>query len=267
MKKRIAIVLCLVLVLSVVTTTNIFAAKAIKAKSVSVAPKAMTLSVGDVVQLSATKKPSKASDKLKWSSSNKKIATVTNKGLVMGISEGKVTITVKTSNKKTAKCKVTVKNYTTEENVQELIKQNTYTKSEIDEKFKDISDEASSDFQDGEELSLISGQKLPITMGGVTIKSISIKKYHDNSIRDNTFTPYMYKIEMEGSVTGSAHGFTIQYLGPNKENGQLIYYDLTSANEDFVKSKYSEEGSSFKFSAVSYWTTHESTYFYVMSVQ
>lgn len=44
-----------------------------------------------------------------WTSSNKKIATVSSKGVVKGINTGKATITAKTWNGKKSKCTVTVK--------------------------------------------------------------------------------------------------------------------------------------------------------------
>lgn len=50
--------------------------------------------------------------KIKWKSSNKKIATVSKKGKVKGLKAGKVVITAK-SGKKSLKCKVVVKKKTT----------------------------------------------------------------------------------------------------------------------------------------------------------
>ena len=44
-----------------------------------------------------------------WTSSNKNIATVNSKGKITAKKAGTVTITVKTTNGKTAKCKITVK--------------------------------------------------------------------------------------------------------------------------------------------------------------
>ena len=65
--------------------------------------------VGAVKQLSALVIPANANDKsLVWSSSNKSIATVTKEGLVTAIRTGSTTITVTTSNKKTARSVVTV---------------------------------------------------------------------------------------------------------------------------------------------------------------
>ena len=79
------------------------------AKSVRLNKSAVTVKVGKRIQLKAVMKPAKSSDRLKWSSSDKKIAKVDKKGRVTGIKQGRATITVKTSGGKSAKCKVTVK--------------------------------------------------------------------------------------------------------------------------------------------------------------
>ena len=57
-------------------------------------------------------KPSNSTNKkVKWKSSNKKVATVEKNGKVKGIKKGTTTITVTTvDGKKTAVCKITVKN-------------------------------------------------------------------------------------------------------------------------------------------------------------
>lgn len=74
------------------------------AKAPKLSKKTASIVVGKSVQLSVknTKK------KVKWSTSNKKIATVSQKGLVKGNKVGKVTITAKVGKKK-LNCKVTVK--------------------------------------------------------------------------------------------------------------------------------------------------------------
>lgn len=54
---------------------------------------ATTVKVGKTTKLKATVKPSNASQKVTWKSSNEKIATVSAKGVVKGIKKGKVTIT------------------------------------------------------------------------------------------------------------------------------------------------------------------------------
>lgn len=63
-----------------------------------------TMSIGE----KATLKVYGATSKVKWTSSNKKVATVTQKGKVTAKSAGTATIKAKVS-KKTLKCKITVK--------------------------------------------------------------------------------------------------------------------------------------------------------------
>ena len=69
----------------------------------------LTLKKGKNYKLKASMNPTKSTDKLKWKSSNKKIATVTSAGLVKAKKKGKVDITVTTTSGATKKCKVTVK--------------------------------------------------------------------------------------------------------------------------------------------------------------
>lgn len=63
--------------------------------------------------LKASVNPSSAQTSFTWSTSNKKVATVSKTGVVTAQSVGTATITIKTSNNKTATCKVTVKNSNT----------------------------------------------------------------------------------------------------------------------------------------------------------
>lgn len=68
-----------------------------------------TINVGKQKMLQAYYSPSNATNRnLKWSSSNTKIATVNDAGIVTGKSEGTVTITVKSSNGKSASCTVKI---------------------------------------------------------------------------------------------------------------------------------------------------------------
>lgn len=82
--------------------------KKVKAKSVKLNKKKVTIKRGKSVKLKATMKPKNATDSLSWKTSNKKVATV-KKGKVTGKSAGKAKITVKTSGGKKAVCNVTVK--------------------------------------------------------------------------------------------------------------------------------------------------------------
>ena len=70
-----------------------------------------TIGVGDKFTLKVKSvTPKTASKKVKFKSSNKKVATVTNKGVVKGVSAGTAKITVTSATKKSVKatCKVTV---------------------------------------------------------------------------------------------------------------------------------------------------------------
>ena len=66
------------------------------------------LKKGKKVKLKVAKTPFTAQDTVKWTSSNKKIATVTSKGVVKGLKKGTATITAK-AGKKVVKFKVKVK--------------------------------------------------------------------------------------------------------------------------------------------------------------
>ena len=86
-------------------------AKTIEVNDVGLDKSEMEMVAGDSYQFTVTLKPDNASDKtLSWSSSDENVATVDNSGKVTAISEGKVTITVKTSNSaQSASCDITVK--------------------------------------------------------------------------------------------------------------------------------------------------------------
>ena len=111
-KKILAIMLTLVLSISMIPTINVSAAKKVKLNKTKA-----TIYVGKTVTLKL--KNNKA--KVKWSSSNKKIATVSKKGKVKGKRAGKATITAKVGKKK-YKCKITVKKEKNNQNVNEPTK-------------------------------------------------------------------------------------------------------------------------------------------------
>ena len=79
-----------------------------------------TLAKGDEFKLSVTISPSNATDKsVKWSSSKKSVASVSQKGVVKAKKKGKATITVTTNDrKKKATCTITVKNPVKVKNVE-----------------------------------------------------------------------------------------------------------------------------------------------------
>ena len=63
-------------------------AKTIKAKSLKLTKKSVSVTVGKTVKLKSKVKVKPAKAKLKWSSNKKKIATVTSKGVVKGKKAG-----------------------------------------------------------------------------------------------------------------------------------------------------------------------------------
>lgn len=69
----------------------------------------LTLGVKETYTLKKSLPSKTASNKMSFSSSNKKVATVTASGKITAKKTGTLTITAKTYNGKTAKCKVTVK--------------------------------------------------------------------------------------------------------------------------------------------------------------
>ena len=70
--------------------------------------KKLTMKAKGTLKLAAAVSPVTSKQKVTYSSSNKKIATVTSKGVIKAKKKGKVTITVK-SGKKSYKIKITVK--------------------------------------------------------------------------------------------------------------------------------------------------------------
>ena len=90
-------------------TDNGFTLKTLKKPTkVKLNKKKANLPLGKTLKLKATLKPKKATTLLTWKTSNKKIATVTQKGKVKAKKRGNVTITVKTHNGKKANCKIKV---------------------------------------------------------------------------------------------------------------------------------------------------------------
>ena len=81
----------------------------VEVSEVSLDKTSYSLIEGTQFTLHATINPGNATNKtLSWRSSNTGVATVSQNGLVQGISEGTATITVETANGKTATCVVTV---------------------------------------------------------------------------------------------------------------------------------------------------------------
>ncbi len=98
-KRIITICLSVLLALTLIMPTNAEAATKVKLNKIK-----LTLDVGKTATLKL-----KGAKVKKWSSSNKKVATVSSKGKVKAKKKGTATINAKATNGKTYKCKVTVK--------------------------------------------------------------------------------------------------------------------------------------------------------------
>ena len=103
MKNKIFVLIILSLMLSLICVVPSEA----KSKTPKISNKSVTLKIGKTKTLSVLKS-GKAISKVKWKSSNKKIASVSSKGVVKAKKKGKTTIIAKVG-KKQYKCKLTVK--------------------------------------------------------------------------------------------------------------------------------------------------------------
>ncbi len=82
--------------------------KKIKTKKIQIESKKITLSAGETMQLEPVLYPVTSTDKVKYRSKNKKVVTVTGKGVLKAKSSGKATVII-TSGKKKIRLKITVK--------------------------------------------------------------------------------------------------------------------------------------------------------------
>ena len=81
----------------------------VKTTKLSGVPAAKNVSQGKILsRLKPVATPKNTDEKITFKSSNKKVATVTSKGVVKGLKKGTATITVQSGSKKMT-CKVTVK--------------------------------------------------------------------------------------------------------------------------------------------------------------
>ena len=80
----------------------------VKTTNLSGVPAAKNVSKGKSFKIKAIATPKNTDEKIAFKSSNKKVATVTSKGVVKGLKKGTATITVQSGSKKMT-CKVTVK--------------------------------------------------------------------------------------------------------------------------------------------------------------
>ena len=99
-KKVISFIAIITLIFTFTAVSSVDARKTVYVKSIKLIPKSKTIGVGEKITLKPTVSPKKHNENLKWSSSKKKVATVSNKGVVKGKKTGKTKVTVKSKNKK-----------------------------------------------------------------------------------------------------------------------------------------------------------------------
>ena len=110
LKKAFSLVLCMSMAVTLAAVSPETKA-APKAKKITLNAKKQTLAVGETFKLKVKKvKPAGANKKVTWKTSNKKIVTVTKKGVVKAkaVGSAKVTATSKANKKVKAVCKITV---------------------------------------------------------------------------------------------------------------------------------------------------------------
>ena len=109
-KRLFGLVMAFIMVL-VVSVASSFGVQAATKKSITLNKTKATIYVGKTTTVSVKKVTGLSSKAVTYKSSNKKVATVTSKGVVKGVKAGTATITVtsKKNSKVKATCKVTVK--------------------------------------------------------------------------------------------------------------------------------------------------------------
>lgn len=131
MKKYLSLLLTLALIFSLAGSAQAVSAATIKLNKVKA-----SMSIDDTISL----KLSGTSKSPKWSSNNKKIATVNSKGTVKAIKEGNASITATLNGKKYV-CKVTVKKdleVSTLEDIVKVLKDKNLIEGEETEMFADM---------------------------------------------------------------------------------------------------------------------------------
>ena len=114
-KRILAVMLSICVIFAGLNTVDVSAASKKAPKKITLNAKSATVYVKGTYKLYVKSvSPSNTEKAVKWSTSNKKVATISSKGIVKGIKAGKVTITATStkSKKVVAKCTVTVVNPT-----------------------------------------------------------------------------------------------------------------------------------------------------------
>lgn len=271
--------LAVLLIICIVCVSSVFSADAspkVRSKSITMNAEKATIGIGDILTLNAVMKPTNSTDTIKWSSSNKNVATVNKYGAVTAVGEGSATITAKTSSKKTTKCVVTVKKQLSEaevsaliaqkclseETVRKLIKENTLSEDDVKKIVAENSGGGTGgngeDWEDGTELKMLSGQTLPYSENGVTIEKLTVRKYRYNGEWDGKPQKYKYTIEAEGNLAADFDSstyiasLTLNYMNSHGYEGFTRHYDFENLSFGNTVSTYSENRGKFVLTVEQY---------------
>lgn len=225
MFKLFAVVLSFVMVITILTPISTAQAATIKLNCTK-----KTIYEGDTFKLKVkgTKK------KVKWSSSNKSIASVNSKGVVTGKCDGKATITAKVSGKK-LKCKIVVKKY--------------IFVDDSDNDDEDADDDNSSDDKNNTTTS----ETKPIDI--ISNNIATLKKYIKSNGGNNSYGDSVISQELEGVVFAIVYEEstdTLEFI-MSKENEYGCSMDMTSpSNVETLEVKFVYSSSGLGFMGTGY---------------
>ena len=198
LKKGFAVILIFVLSISMVPTINVSAAKKVKLNK-----NKATIYVGKTISL----KLKNNKKKIKWSSSNKKVATVNNKGKVKGKKAGRTTITAKVGKKK-YKCKVLVKRK----------KKNTISEVSIKDRIK----------------------KACITYGKVSSNMSGTYYYLDRSTVSDNMPQWEYYTSIQYFPSQDIIRINVLTENTNLSQDWMTTFDIININDSTCKIWYSD---------------------------
>ena len=241
MKKRKLIFAVSTAVLLIVLSVITYAATAVRINDTRV-----FLRETDTVNLKLLNSSSKY--KVVWSSSNKSVATVSSSGVVTAKKEGTATIYAKYRDKKYSST-VRVSKYWTEKGLKALIKKT----------------ESSNNWKDGTALKCLT--KVPYKVGNITVKGISVKKYHYTGKWYGTQQKYKYVITIKGSYTGSLDSWsslTLQFTRSDGASTEGRYYPFRTQKESNINSKLTKSGKNFTLTVTQYnmWCDYDEFFIY-----
>ena len=241
MKKRKLIFAVSTAVLLIVLSVITYAATAVRINDTRV-----FLCETDTVNLKLLNSSSKY--KIEWASSDKSVATVSSSGVVTAKKEGKATIYASYRGKMYSST-VRVSKYWTEKGLKSLIKKT----------------ESSNNWKDGTSLKCLT--KVPYKVGNITVKGISVKKYHYTGTWFGTQQKYKYLITIKGSYTGSLSSwdsFPLLFTRSDGASTESRYYPFSTQKASNINSKLTKSGKNFTLTVTQYnmWCDYDEFFIY-----